>query len=380
MADDEVGQIIEQHGARIGCSPPDRQRPHSGTSSGRPARSSTLTPDPRLPHHPGMDRRRFLLTSLAGALAVPLAAEAEQAEKVYRIGYLGNASALAQAKRVESLRASLRDLGYVEGKNIVIEFRWADGRLDRLPDLAAELVRLKVDVLLTAGTPGALAAKRATTTIPIVMVGVGDAVGSGVVASLARPGGNITGSTDSVPDLMAKLLELLKEIMPRIRRVAVLVNPDNLQIGAATFKAMESTAGSLKIELERFEARGPSEFESAFSRMAKSRVDAIVVPSDVVFNYNVAAVADLAAKKRLPSAGVQTFAEAGGLLGYGLNFPDMDRHAAYFVDKILKGAKPADLPVEQRTKFELVINLKTAKALGLTIPPSLLARAHQVIE
>jgi putative ABC transport system substrate-binding protein len=247
--------------------------------------------------------------------------------------------------------------------------------------LATELVRLKVDVLVTAGTPGALAAKQATTTIPIVMVGIGDAVAAGVVASLARPGGNITGSTDSVPELMAKLLELLKEIMPRTRRVAVLVNPDNPKRGAATFKAMESTAGSLRIELERFEARGPNEFERAFSRMGKSRVDAVVVPSDVVFNYNVAAVADLAAKKRLPSAGVQAFAEAGGLIGYGLNFPDMDRRAAYFVDKILiKGVKLADLPVQQPTKFELVVNLKTAKALGLTIPQSILVRADLVIQ
>jgi putative ABC transport system substrate-binding protein len=326
-----------------------------------------------------VDRRTFLSGSLA-LLAAPRAAGAQQAEKVYRIGYLGNASASAQAKRVESLRAALRDLGYVEGKNIVIEFRWAEGRFERLPDLAAELVRLKVDVLVTAGTSGAVAAKEATTTIPIVMVGIGDAVATGVVASLARPGGNITGSTDSVPELMAKLLELLKEIMPRSRRVAVLVNPDTLQRGAPTFKAMENTAGSLKVELEQFESRGPSEFESAFSRMAKSRVDAIVVLSDVLFNYNVAALADLAAKKRLPSAGVQAFAQAGGLIGYGLNFPDMDRRAAYFVDKILKGVKPADLPVQQPTKFELVINMKTAKALGLTIPPSLLLRADQVIE
>jgi putative tryptophan/tyrosine transport system substrate-binding protein len=326
-----------------------------------------------------MDRRAFL--GALGLLAAPLAAEAQPAGKVYRLGYLGNASAPAQAKRVESLRDGLRDLGYVEGQNIVIEFRWAEGRNERLPDLAAELVRLNVDVLVTAGTPGALAARHATTRIPIVMVGIGDAVASGVVASLARPGGNITGSTDSVPELMAKLLELLKEMMPRTRRVAVLINPNAPQRGAPpTLKAMVSTARSLKLELETFEVRGLSEYETVFSRVAKSRVDAIVVPSDVVFNYNVAALADLAARKRLPSAGVKAFAEAGGLIGYGLNFPEMDRRAAYFVDRILKGAKPADLPVQQPTKFELVINLKTAKALGLTIPMSLLARADQVIE
>jgi len=328
-----------------------------------------------------MDRRTFLSGISLTALSASLATEAQQqTEKVYRIGYLGNGSASAQAKRVESLRASLRDLGYVEGKNIVMEFRWAEGRLDRLPDLAAELVRLKLDVLVTAGTPGTLAAKQATKTIPIVMVGIGDAVATGVVASLARPGGNVTGSTDSVPELTAKLLELLKEIMPRTRRVAVLVNPDNIQKGGPTSKTMESAAASLKVELQKFEARGPNEFESAFSGMTKSRVDAVLVPSDVIFNDNVGAVADLAAKKRLPSAGIKAFAEAGGLIGYGLNFPVMDRRAAYFVDKILKGAKPGDLPVQQPTKFELVINLKTAKALGLTIPQSLLIRADEVIQ
>jgi putative ABC transport system substrate-binding protein len=325
--------------------------------------------------------RRAFVTGLGAVLAAPLAAEAQQPEKVYRIGYLGNASALAEADRVDSLREGLRDVGYVEGKNIVIEPRWAEGRNERLPELAAELVRLNVDVLVTAGTPGALAAKQATTTVPIVMVGIGDAVASGVVASLARPGGNITGSTDSVPELMAKLLELLKEIMPRARRVAVLTSSANTQGSTApTFKAMQSTAGALKVELERVEARGPSEFESAFSRMTKSRVDAAVVLSDVVFNHNVAALAALAAKKRLPSGGIKAFAEAGGLIGYGLNFPEMSRRAAYFVDRILRGVKPADLPIQQPTKFELVINLKTAKALGLTIPPSLLLRADQVIE
>jgi putative ABC transport system substrate-binding protein len=282
---------------------------------------------------------------------------------VYRIGFLGTASASAQAKRVEALRAGLRDLGYVEGKNIVIEFRWAEGRSDRLQDLAAELVRLKVDVLVTGGTPGILAAKQATRTIPIVMAGSGDAVATGLVASLARPGGNITGSTDSIPELMAKLLELLKEIMPRTRRVAVLIAPSNPS-RASVFKAMKGTAGSLKVELQEFETRDPSEFESAFSRMAKSRVDAVVVTTDYLFNDNVTAIADLAAKKRLPSAGAKAFAEAGGLIGYGLNFSDMYRRAAYFVDRILKGVKPEDLPVQQPTKFELVINLKTAKTFS----------------
>ncbi len=202
-----------------------------------------------------MDRRTFVACAIA-LFAASLAAEAQQTGKVYRIGFLGTASASAQANRVEALRAGLRDLGYAEGKNIVIEFRWAEGRSDRLPDLAAELVRLKVDVLVTGGTPGILAAKQATTTIPIVMAGSGDAVATGLVASLARPGGNITGSTDSVPELMAKLLELLKEIMPRTRRVAVLVIPSN-RSSSPVFNAMESTAGSLKVELQKFETRGP---------------------------------------------------------------------------------------------------------------------------
>jgi putative ABC transport system substrate-binding protein len=324
-------------------------------------------------------RRDFIGSLCLGVFAAPLVAQAQPAGKVYRIGFLGNASASSQVNRVDALRAGLRELGYVEGNNIVIEYRWAEGKYDRLPDLAAELVRLKVDVLVTSGTPGTLAAKQATTTIPIVMAGSGDAVAAGLVASLARPGGNITGLTDLVPEVMAKGLELLKEAMPRTERVAVLVNPDNPS-RALVFKAMETAARSLKVELQTFAARGPNELEGAFSTMAKSRADAVVVTTDALFNANVRAIADLASRKRLPSAGITAFAEAGGTIGYGLNFPAMSRRAAYFVDRILKGAKPADLPVEQPTKFDLVINLKTAKALGLTIPQSLLLRADQVIE
>jgi putative ABC transport system substrate-binding protein len=324
-------------------------------------------------------RRAFIGTLAGGLLAAPLAAEAQPAGKVWRIGYLGSGSASGQGNRADALRAGLRELGYVEGKNIVIEYRWAEGKYDRLPDLAAELVNLKVDILVTAGTPGTLAAKQATTTIPIVMAGTGDAVATGLVSSLARPGGNITGSTDSVPELMAKQLELLKEIMPRTGRVAVLVNPGNLS-RVPVLKAMETTAKSLKVELQKFEVREPNELETAFSTMAKSRVDAVVVTTDSLFNANVRTIADLAAKKRLLSAGTKEFAEAGGSIGYGLNFSAISRRAAYFVDKILRGAKPADLPVEQPTQFELVINLKTARALGLTVPPSLLGRADQVIQ
>jgi len=326
-----------------------------------------------------MTRRTFLCGLTLGALAAPLGAEAQPEGKIYRIGFLGPPSASTHATRVEALREGLRELGYVEGKNVEIEYRWADGKYDRLSDLAAELVRLKVHVLVTFGTSGALAAKQSTTTIPIVMAGTGDAVSTGLVASLARPAGNITGLTLFIPELIAKRLELLKEAVPHAGRVAVLVHPDNTA-SVPVLKAMESTARSLKVELQRFEARQPSEFENAFSRMAKSRVDGVVVTDDPLFNANAMTIADLATKKRLPSAGGGEFVEAGGSIGYGVNFPDAFRRAAYFVDKILKGARPSDLPVEQPTKFELVINLKTAKALGLAIPPSLLLRADQVIQ
>ncbi len=326
-----------------------------------------------------MDRRAFLASAGGALLASPLAALAQQPGKVPRIGLLNVASASASANDVEALRAGLRDLGYVEGRNIVIEFRWAEGKYDRLPDLAAELVRLKLDILVTPGTLATLAAKRVTATIPIVMFNTGDAVATGLVASLAQPGGNITGSTILSPELMAKRLELLKEALPRTRRVAVLLNPNNPAQGLS-FQAMETTSRSLKMELQRLDVREAGEIESAFSAMAKQRVDAVAIPVDTVFNVNGRAIADLAAKLRLPSAGPREFAAAGGLIGYGVNRLDGWRHAAYFVDKILKGAKPADLPVEQPTKFELVINMKAAKALGLTIPPALLVRADQVIQ
>ena len=325
------------------------------------------------------------LIRLAAILAVsltlaPLVAGA-QSTKVYRIGFLGAASASAStsATRVEALRAGLRDLGYVEGKNIVIEYRWAEGKYDRLPVLAAELVRLKVDVLVTAGTPGISAAKQATPTIPIVMAGSGDAVATGLVASLARPGGNITGLTDAVLELRAKWLELLKEAAPRTERVAVLVNPDNPGT-VLGFRTLETTARSLRVELHQFEARRPHELEDTFAAMARSRVDAVVVNTDSVLNTNVRIIADLAVKRRLLAAGSTEFADAGGTIGYGVAFSDNYRRAALFVDKILRGRKPAELPVEQPTKFELVINMKTAKTLGLTIPQTLLLRADQVIE
>jgi putative ABC transport system substrate-binding protein len=328
-----------------------------------------------------MNNRRKLLVALgAGALAAPLRSFAQQKGKVWRIGYLGATFASGVAGLMEALRAGLRDLGYVEGKNLVIEFRWAEGKYERLPELAAELVRLKVDVIVTAGPPGILAAKSATTTIPIVMGQIGDPVALGFVASLARPGGNVTGMASFAPEVAAKRLELLKDAFPRTKQVAVLLNPDNRGNIKLAFPAMEAAAKSLKLELQQFAVRGPDEFESAFAAMAKSRVDAVVVLDDGVLLANFGPIAKLAAKMRLPSIGLPEFAEAGGLMAYGANRRELFRRAAYFVDRILKGAKPADLPVEQATRFETVLNQKTAKALGLQFPQAVLARADRVIE
>jgi putative ABC transport system substrate-binding protein len=325
-------------------------------------------------------RRREVIILLGGAAAAwPPAARAQQSATVARIGFLGATSASSWANRVEAFRLGLRDLGYMEGKNLVIEFRWADESYDRLPTLAAELVRLKVDVLVTYGTPGTLVAKHVTTTIPIVMVHSGDAVAAGLVASLARPGGNVTGSTYFLPELMAKRLELLKDVVPRITQVAILVKPDNPFFGTA-LPALETAAKSLKIGLQQFEARGPNEFKAAFLAMGKRGVDAVVILEDAVFVSNAKAIADFAAKQRLPSAGFNELAEAGGLIGYGVNFLEMYRRAAVFVDSILKGARPSDIPVEQASKFDLVINMRAAKALGVMMPTSILLRADHVIK
>jgi len=327
-----------------------------------------------------MNRRVFLSVLSGGLLAAPLAAEAQQAGKVYRIGYLSAGSDTSNPRVREAFRQGLRELGWVEGQNIIIEYRWAEGRFDRLPDLAAELVRLKVDIIVAPATPAAAAAKKATGAIPIVMIGVGDPVGTGFVASLARPGGNITGSSYSVGlEIIAKQLELLKEAVPKVRRVAILSNPTN-PAHPLWMSEIKDAGRSLGVQLQFPEAQGPTEFDGAFAAMAKERAGALLVMADGMFMLHRTRLADLAAKSRLPSLGYRELVEAGGLMSYGPSLPDLWRRAATFVDKILKGAKPADLPVEQPAKFELVINLKTAKALGLTIPPSLLARADQVIE
>jgi putative ABC transport system substrate-binding protein len=281
---------------------------------------------------------------------------------------------------VEAFRQGLRDLGWIEGQSIAVEVRTAEGKYDRLPDLAAELVRLKVDVIFASSTPAALAAKRATTTIPIVIGRVADPVGSGLVTSLARPGGNITGWTHQGMELRVKYLDLLKEAVPEATRIGVLWNPAN-PIHGPSLKFMEATAEALKVELHPVGARDPQEIESAFAALAQKRVHALTVFQDGMFLAQGPLIIALAARSRTPAMyGLTDLVRTGGLMGYGVNLPGMYRHGASYVDRILKGAKPADLPVEQPTKFELVINLKTAKALGLTIPPPVLARADEIIE
>jgi putative tryptophan/tyrosine transport system substrate-binding protein len=311
---------------------------------------------------------------------VPFLADAQLPPgKIYRIGFLGSTSSSAFTSRVEALRTGLRELGYMEGKNIVIEFRWADGNLERLPKLAAELVRVKVDVLVVHSTTLAHVAERATTTIPIVMAVGGDAIATGLVESLARPGANLTGSTILTPEITAKRLALLKEAVPRITRVALLARhgtPDTEPI----LRPTETTAKSLGIALKVTEVSAPGEFDSAFTALAVEGIDAIAVTDDPMLITNSQVIADLAARHRLPSTGSRELAEAGGLIGYGVDVLEVFRRAAIFVDKILKGAKPSDLPIEQATKFQLSINLKTAKALGLAIPQSVLVRADAVIQ
>ena len=325
-------------------------------------------------------RRLICAISLAMLLA-PLGAAAQQPGKVPRIGYFSAGSPSSAPHLLEAFRKGLRELGWVEGQNIAIEYRWAEGRFDRLPDLAAELVRLKVDIIVAVPTPAAAAAKNATETIPIVMINVGDPVGLGLIASLARPGGNVTGSSYSVGlEIIGKQLELLKETVPKVRRVAILWNPANPS-HPLVVRELNVAARSLGVQLQFLEARGPNEFEGAFAAMAKERMGALLVVPDSVSFLHRTRLADLAARSHLPAAyGLRGHVDAGGLMSYGPDSADLFRRAATYVDKILKGAKPADLPVEQPTKFELVVNLKTAKALGLTIPQSVLVRADEVIQ
>jgi len=327
-----------------------------------------------------VDRRRFVLTSLAGSLAVPLSIQAQQASKVWRIGVLTLAPLEAAMPLHRNFDEGLRDLGYVEGRNIILERRSAGGRPDKLPELAAELVRLRVDVIVAAINPQLAAAKRATTTIPIVMVHADDPVEAGYVASLAHPGGNITGLTfEASTESEGKRLEILKEIVPRLSRVAILRQADTGS--AETVAGIEIAARRLGVTLDVVYIRVLEDFENAFKMVMSGHPGALNVYGGPLTWMRRQQIADFAIKNRLPTIhSLKEYAEAGFLVSYGPNLPAAYRRAASYVDKILRGAKPGDLPVEQPTKFELVINLKTAKALGLTIPPALLARADQVIE
>jgi len=350
------------------------------------------TPAFRRPTHDEVRMRLMRLIGLAviilGFLAAPcaltpcalapIAVEAQPTDKVYRIGVLERTSPTVNAANLDSFRQGLRALGYVEGKNMVIEYRSAEGRDERFAELAAELVRLKVDVILTRGTPAALAAKNATPTIPVVITGVGDPVGQGIIVSLAHPGGNITGLSAIVTDAYPKRVELLKELAPKATRIAALFNMSNPAI-PRQWAAVETTARALGLHAHLLDVRKTEDLRLAFETAVRERVDGLIVGLETLTLANASLIVDLAAKHRLPAVYAST-EFAGGLASYGVNYPDHYRRAATFVDKIFKGAKPSDLPVEQPTRFELVINLRTARALGVTIPKTVLLQVDQVVE
>jgi putative tryptophan/tyrosine transport system substrate-binding protein len=325
-------------------------------------------------------KKKIIVLALCFILfALGPSVDAQQPKKIPRIGYLTGATAEGQSARIEAFRQGLRDLGYIEGKNIVVEYRYAEEKLERLPALAVELVRLKVDVIVTGGGGNTRAAKEATTTIPIVMAQDTDPVGNGFVASLARPGGNITGLSNLSPEITGKQLELLKETIPKLSRVAVLRTSINLAIAPRLTEA-DRAAGAIKVKLQYLAVLSPKDIETAFRAAGKGFADAVLVLPGSIFNSNRPQIVKLAAKSRLPAIYSHSqYVVQGGLMTYGASLPDLDRRAATYVDKILKGAKPADMPVEQPQKFELLINLKAAKQIGLTIPPNVLARADRVI-
>ena len=315
-------------------------------------------------------------------LLSPLAADAQQSGKVWRIGILfGQAEGDPYVQSLLSaLRAGLQDRGWTEGRNVVLEIRYADGRPDRAPGLAAELVRSKVDIIVTSGTELIRAAQKASSTIPIVMTGIGDPVGSGIVASLAQPGGQVTGFSLTAPDLAAKRLELAQETLPGLARVAIIWNPNNASV-TLRVKETEAAARGMGLHLHSIEARQPGDFEKGLSAATRAGAQALITTEDALMTGHRAEIIRLAIRHRLPAiSGLRMFADAGSLLSYGPSTPDIWRRAAGHIDRIFAGTKPADLPVEQPTKFELIINLKTAKALGLTIPPSVLMRADEVIQ
>jgi ABC-type uncharacterized transport system substrate-binding protein len=320
---------------------------------------------------------RIALCAVLFALCVP--AEAQQPARILRIGILIPASASFHSARVEAFRQRLRELGYVEGKNISIEYRYAEGKPERLPDLAAELVRLKVDVIVTGGGPTILVAKKASATIPIVFAGDSDPVGSGFVSSLARPGGNITGLSTMAPDLDGKRLELLKEAFPKVARVAFLWQPGSTR-GNLPLTEMEAAAKALGVKLQSLEVRGLADFDLAFARAKRDGAQALITSTGALINTQQRQVLDFAAKNRLPAMyPTSEFVEAGGLMSYAPNYADLWRRAGDFVDKILKGTKPAEIPVEQPMRFEFIVNLNEAKQIGVTIPPNVLVRADKVI-
>jgi putative ABC transport system substrate-binding protein len=322
----------------------------------------------------------LVVVLIISLLAAPLVAEAQPAGKVARVGFMSAGFEGPNRIYVDAFRERLRELGYVEGRSIAFEYRWGEGKYERLPTLAAELVRMKVDVILAANAPAVEAAKKATGEIPIVVTVLLDPVAAGLVASLARPGGNITGLSMISPELVGKHLELLKEVIPKISRVAVLGNPANPGT-APQMREAKSAAHTLGLQLQIVEARDPSEIDRAIVAMTRERAEAVLVLVDAMLGNHRERIAALTARNRLPSvSGLRLHAEAGDLMAYGANRVDVYHRAAEYVDRILKGARPGDIPIEQPTKFELIVNLKTARALGLTIPPSLLLRADQVIQ
>ena len=327
-----------------------------------------------------MDRRRFIGFAAATWLAGPFRAGAQSNARVYRIGFLGNSTAALEANLVGPFRDGLRELGYVEGRNLAIEYRWAEGNYKRFPKLVDELLAAHVEIIVTAGTPASQAVERATTTVPLVMVAVGDPVGTKLVASLAHPGGNATGLTSIAPDLEGKRLELLKQVAPTLTRVAVLWNPDNAFHVGAERQAHEA-AQVLHIDVVSVQVRTARDFDAAFDAIASRGAGAMSVLADRVFLHNRARIVEFAAKRRLPAVyPYRELVDAGGLMSFGPDYADMHRRAATYVDRILKGAKPADLPVEQPKQFELVINLRAARALGIAVPNALLLRASDVID
>ena len=327
-----------------------------------------------------MTTRRAFLGALAGAVLAPLSAGAQQAAKVWRIGYLHGGARTPDGAPPAALRQALQALGYVEGKDVTYVGRWAEAKSERLPGLAAELVGLKVDLIVTRGGPAAQAARQATTTIPIVMSGAGDAVGTGLISSLAHPGGNITGISDQAAELSAKRLELLKDAVPKASRIAVLWNADDLAM-TLRYREVERAARILHVTVQPLGVREPEDFDTAFTAMTRNRPDAFFLVTDALTTLNRRRIIDFAAAHRIPAMYEFDFlVRDGGLMSYGWDLDDNLRRATVYIDKILKGAKPGDLPVEQPTRFYLLINLKTAKALGLTIPQSLLGRADEVIQ